>query len=298
MLDIHRLKIFAKVADFKSFSKAAQVLYLTQPTVSQHINGLEEYLGLKLFDRLGKEVRLTRAGEILYGFAKQLTTMADETLQALEHFKGIKSGSIIIGASTIPGEYVLPQLLGDFAHRHPGVKTVLHITDSRQTLDELLARNIDVGIVGTKIKKPSLRYTSLLDDEQIVVAPSGHRWPEHDTIELAELCREPFVIRESGSGSRMELGRHLQQAGVSTESLNIAAELGSATAVKQAVKAGMGVALISERAVREELKSRLLKKVGVRGIAFKRAFYLVQDTRRTPSPLIEAFVQFIQKELE
>jgi DNA-binding transcriptional LysR family regulator len=192
----------------------------------------------------------------------------------------------------------LPQLLGEFTHRHPGVKTVLHITDSRQTLEELLARNIDVGIVGAKIQKPSLNFTPLLDDEQIVIAPSKHRWKETETIDLAELCREPFVIRESGSGSRMELGRHLQQAGISTESLNIAAELGSATAVKQAVKAGMGVALISERAVGEELESKLLKRVTIRNMTFKRSFYLVQDSRRTPSPLIEAFVEYIKTELQ
>ncbi len=297
MLDIHRLKIFAKVAELRSFSKAAQAIYLTQPTVSQHVNALEEYLELKLFDRLGKEVRLTRAGEILYGFAKQITVMADDTLEALDHFKGMKSGSILIGSSTIPGEYVLPQLLGVFSQQFPNVKTVLHIADSQQTVNELRARNIDLGIVGAKIPDSSLQYTRLLEDEQVIVIPHGHRWWNADAIELAELCREPFVIRESGSGSRMALGKELLRAGISTDSLNIAAELGSSTAVKQAVKAGVGVALISERAVREEIQLRTLKNVQVRDIYFPRAFYLVQDGRRTLSPICKTFVQFIKKEL-
>lgn len=297
MLDIHRLKIFAKVAELKSFSKAAQAIYLTQPTVSQHVNALEEYLELKLFDRLGKEVRLTRAGEILYGFARQLTVMADDTLQALEHFKGLKSGSINIGSSTIPGEYVLPHMLGAFARQFPGVKTVLHIADSQQTVNDLRNRTIDLGIVGAKIPGSSLRYTRLIDDEQVVVVPRGHRWWHADTVVLQDLCREPFVIRESGSGSRMALGRALQRSGIDTESLNIAAELGSTTAVKQAVKAGVGVALISERAVAEEVQLEVLKTVQVSGISFTRAFYLVQDSRRTPSPMCKTFVQFMKREL-
>lgn len=127
MLDIHKLKIFIKVADLKSFSNAAHKMYLTQPTVSQHITALEGYLGLKLFDRLGKETALTKAGEILYRYAKQLTALADETHQAMNHFRGKKTGHITLGASTIPGEYILPGLLGRFKNAYPKIKITLKI---------------------------------------------------------------------------------------------------------------------------------------------------------------------------
>jgi DNA-binding transcriptional LysR family regulator len=295
MLDVHRLKIFVRVAELRSFSKAAQASYLTQPTVSQHIQALEDFLGLALFDRLGREVCLTRAGEILFGFARQITHLAEETLQTLEHFKGNKTGSLVIGASTIPGEYMLPHLLGEFVRSYPGVTTVLRIADTRQTIDDLAARTIDVGLVGAKINHACIQFTRLADDEQIVVVPRGHRWCQEPVIDLQELCREPFVIRESGSGSRMALGKKLHSAGITTDSLTIAAELGSTTAIKQAVKAGVGVALISERAVDEELAAGILRKVPVSGMSFIRSFYLVQDRRRTPSPLCKTFVQFLKK---
>ena len=170
MLDIHRLRIFVKVADLKSFSHAAEALYLTQPTVSQHMAALESYLELQLFDRCGKQIRMTRAGEILYGYARRVTDMADEAEQALEDFKGKKRGHITVGASTIPGEFILPALLGGFNSRFPGVKTILQVGDTREIIARLVQRDIEVGVVGACVKHAQLTFTPFLDDELVIVS--------------------------------------------------------------------------------------------------------------------------------
>ena len=293
MLDIHRLRIFVKVADLKSFSRAAETLYLTQPTVSQHMAALEAYLELQLFDRCGKEIRLTRAGEILYGYARRVADMADEAEQALDDFKGRKSGHITVGASTIPGEFILPALLGGFNARFPGVKTILRVGDTSDIVAQLLQRDIEVGVVGAQIKHAQLTFTRFLDDELVIAVPRGHRWCARHDVSLEELLQEPFVMRESGSGTRIALGKRLNDAGISPDRLNIAAEVGSTTAVKEAVKAGLGVSFMSERALADDLRMGTMHTLRLAGIDFPRTFYVVQERKRSASPLCTAFVQYL-----
>jgi len=293
MLDIHQLEIFTKVADLKSFSKAAQEMYLTQPTISQHVNSLENYLGTKLFDRLGKEVALTKAGEVLYHYAKQITSLRREAQQALDHFLGKKSGHLIIGASTIPGEYIVPSLLGQFKILYPAIRTTLRIGDTEEIINELLNCKIELGIIGAKITHPRLKYSPFVEDELILVVPRGHRWWKKSSIEVQELSNEPFIMREVGSGTRISMEKKLHELGISPDSLKIIAEVGSTTAVKQAIKANLGISLISERAVEEEMSLKLLKKIPLKKVVFKRTFFIIQDKKRTASPLCSALMHFL-----
>ncbi len=150
MIDLHRLKIFITIVEMKSFSKAARQLYLTQPTVSQHVNYLEEYLGVPLFDRLGKEVRPTQAGEILHTYALRLLRMADDAELAVAYDKGKKSGTIINGASNVPGEYILPEILGRFKDKYPGIVVRVHLGDTGAIVDKILNYEIDFGLIGAR----------------------------------------------------------------------------------------------------------------------------------------------------
>ncbi len=295
MIDVHRLKIFSKVAELKSFSKAAHTMYLTQPTVSQHMASLEDYFALPLFDRGGKEVNLTRAGELLYDYARKITMLTDEAQQTLDQFKGKKCGSVLVGASTIPGEYMLPVFLGSFTVKYPDIRTIITIKDSRDIVEMMLEGQLDLGIVGAKIKHETLHYTRLIDDNLVIVVPQGHPWCDLDKINIQALCNEPFVIRESGSGSRMALGKTLRDAGVNTADLNIVAEVSSNTAIKQAIKSGAGISLISELAVREEVEQGALKKVSIADVSFKRSFYIVQDKKRSQSPVSKTFVSYLKE---
>lgn len=296
MLDIHQLEIFTKVAELKSFSKAAQEMYLTQPTVSQHISSLESYLGTKLFDRLGKEVALTKAGEILYRYAKQITALRGEAQQALDHFLGKKTGHLVLGASTIPGEYILPPLLGQFKTAYPSIRITLKIGDTEEIVGELLNGTIELGVIGAKITHTRLKYSPFVEDELIVVVPKGHRWWQRKSIDVQELADEPFIMREEGSGTRISMEKRLHKLGISSDDLKIIAEVGSTTAVKQAIKANLGISLISERAVEEEIRLKLLKKIPIKKVRFNRTFFIIQDKKRTASPLCKALTNFLSEQ--
>jgi DNA-binding transcriptional LysR family regulator len=296
MLDIHQLEIFTKVAKLKSFSKAAQEMYLTQPTVSQHISSLENYLGIKLLDRLGKGVALTKAGEILYPYAKQMTALRGEAQQALDHFMGKKTGHLVLGASTIPGEYILPPLLGQFKTLYPEIRITLRIGDTEEIVTELLGGTIEFGIIGAKIIHTRLKYSHFVEDELIVVVPKGHRWWQKKSIDVQELADEPFIMREEGSGTRISMEKRLHKLGVSSDDLKIIAEVGSTTAVKQAIKSDLGISLISERAVEEEIRLKLFKKIPIKKVGFKRTFFIIRDKKRTASPLCKALIQFLSEQ--
>jgi len=296
MLDTHRLKIFLKIAELKSFSRAAHELYLTQPTVSQHIAALEQFVGLPLFDRADRDITLTKAGELLYTYARQIIALQDEAVQALDHFKGRKSGHLVIGASTIPGEYLLPPLLGNFKAGYPDIQITMRIADTAVIVAELLNRNIELGIVGDRIKDENLQYARLSDDELVLIVPRGHRWWAKKEIPLDELAREPLVMRERGSGSRMSLERNLRDAGIRPDQIQVAAEMGSTAALKHAVRSGVGCSFISRRAVLDEVAHGLLRIIAVAGPTFSRAFYVATDRKRTLSPLGKAFRDFLLRQ--
>lgn len=293
MLDSHRLNIFLKIAELKSFSRAAHELYLTQPTVSQHISALEQYVGLPLFDRSDRDITLTKAGELLYIYARQIMALQDEAVQALDHFRGKKSGHLTIGASTIPGEYVLPPLLGDFKAGFPDIQITMRIADTAVIVEELVTRSIELGIVGARIKDERLQYAKLADDELVLIVPRGHRWWAKKEIPLEELVQEPLVMRERGSGSRMSLEHNLQDAGIKPDQLKVNAEMGSTAALKHAVRSGVGIAFISRRAVVDEVAHGLLRILPLSGLTISRAFYMVNDRKRTLSPLGKAFREFL-----
>ena len=296
MLDTHRLKIFLKIAELKSFSRAAHALYLTQPTVSQHIAALEQYVGLPLFDRADRDITLTRAGELLHTYARQIITLQDEAVQALDHFKGKKSGHLVIGASTIPGEYILPPLLGDFKKLYPDIQITMRIADTAVIVEELLNRNLELGIVGGRIRDEHLQYAKLADDEQVLIVPRRHRWWSKKQVPLDELIQEPLIMREQGSGSRMSMELNLREAGINPGNMLVSAEMGSTAALKHAVRSGVGVAFISRRAVVDEVSHGLLRIITVSGHAFSRVFYAVTDRKRALSPLGKSFREFLLRQ--
>jgi DNA-binding transcriptional LysR family regulator len=292
MFDIHRLKIFAKVAECRSFTRAAHACFLTQPTVSQHMSALEDYLELTLFDRMGKEVALTQAGEILYRYAKQLDKLSEEALQTIELMHGRRGGRLEISASTIPGEYILPNLLARFKQGYPGLKCSVIIGGTDEALELLDRRSVDIAVVGAKIPTKGLQYTTFIKDELVLIVPRSHRWWDRTVVEMHELIDEPFVMRESGSGTRMTLGRQLVTMKINPERLNIAAVVGSTTAILEMVQAGFGVSLVSRRAAARDIDLGILRAPAIAGADFTRSFYIAQH-RRKPSPICKAFVRFL-----
>lgn len=293
-MDLRRLEIFAKVAELGSFSRAADSLFLTQPTVSEHIRALEDDLGVPLLDRLGRGAAPTRAGQLFLGYAQRILALAREARQAIDHFQGRMSGELVVGGSTIPGEYLLPALIGTFKSKYPEISVTLLIGDTRQVSEWVEEARAEVGVVGAKPTSRGLDSRELMTDELVVVVPANHPWSQRDAITVAELRGEPMVMRERGSGSREAIERALESIGLDLAALRVTGEMGSTQAIKQGVRAGVGIALISQRAVEDECRAHLLHCVKVRDLTVARGFHLILHRDRSRSPLAVAFLEFIE----
>ncbi|HMH51686.1 MAG TPA: selenium metabolism-associated LysR family transcriptional regulator [Candidatus Acidoferrum sp.] len=295
-MDLRRLEVFAKVAELGSFSRAAEALFLTQPTISEHIRSLEVELGLSLLDRLGRGATPTPAGRVLLDYARRMLKLAEEARQAIDRFQGRMSGTLIVGGSTIPGEYVLPALIGQFKSKYPDILISLRVASSRQVSEWVDEGRVEVGVVGARPAQRTLEARALMSDELVIAVPAGHPWAGRKTVALADVRSEPLIVREPGSGSREALERALHDADTSLDAFRVAGEIGSTQAVKQAVRAGVGITIISRRAVEDECRAGLVHCVKVRDLKLARSFYLVTHRERTRSPLAEAFVTFVESE--
>jgi DNA-binding transcriptional LysR family regulator len=292
--DIRQLEIFCKVIEHKSFSKAASSVLLAQASVSERISNLEKMIGVKLLDRLGREVVPTRAGKLLHKHAQLLLDMKRTACFAIEDFIGLKQGEIHIGGSTIPGEYILPKYIEQFNNKFPDVSVILTIADTSKIENAVSIGSLELGVVGSKNSIKTLNYYELWDDELLVVVPAGHSLAKKQKITLEELSREPVILREKGSGTLKIIESYLQKNDLSPiESLNIVARLGSSTAVKEGIKAGLGVSILSSRALETELKTGILKALKIKGVKMKRKFYLMKDEKRIASPLCQAIFDFL-----
>jgi len=295
-MDARQIEIFVKVAELGSFSKAAEALFLTQPTVSEHIRGLEEELGVRLLDRLGRGAAPTKAGQLLLGYGRRILELHREARQALDQFQGRMSGELVIAASTIPGEYVLPALIGRFKEKYPDIAISLLIGDTQRVVEWVLEGRAELAVAGAQIDHRALEYRELMPDELVLVVSAAHPWHGKKTATLEEVRAEPLIVRERGSGSRHALEKALAEVGLDLSDFRVVGEMGSTQAIKQGVKAGVGISLISKRAVAEECQHGTLHCVKVKDLRFRRAFYLVTSTTRSRSPLAEAFRAFLISE--
>lgn len=296
LMDIHRLMVFCKVIDLQSFTRAAEAMCLTQPTVSEHIRSLEAMLGEKLLDRLGREVLPTPAGKILYQYAREMIHLRDKAVQALEKFKGNLSGSLLVGASTIPGTYILPAIIGAFKAGYPSINITVKIGGSGTVVQLLLDGSVEFGMIGAKWDDKRIRMEEAYSDELVLVVFPGHPWEKRAYVEVEELAGMPFILRERGSGTRMVMSQALESKGFASSRLNAVAEMGSTEAVRQAIKARIGISILSAFAVREDIANNSLHQVPLRGLRIQRPFYVVQRKNRELSPLCAAFLEHLRAE--
>jgi DNA-binding transcriptional LysR family regulator len=294
-MDVWHLKIFQQVVKLKSFSHAAKAVNLTQPTVSTHIKELETHFGCRLLDRLGRQALPTRAGELLFDHAGKILAQFQETETAMAGFLGKISGRLTIGGSTIPGGYILPRIIGRFLNRHQNVHISLIVGDTEQIIEDILSSRIEIGIVGARIETGRIIQTRLIEDDMRLIVPANHKWAGKKRVSLNMMLMEPFIMRESGSGTRKTLQHRFAEMGIDTSQLNIMAEMGSTAAVIQGIKNNIGIAILSPIAVAEELAAGTLKALTVNGMRLKRHFYLTVHQDRTASPLCAAFTDFLRQ---
>jgi len=295
-IDFRHLETFYRVAEVKSFSKAAGDLCITQPTVSGHILALEQSLSLRLFDRKAKETRLTKAGEVFLGYATKILTARQDLVNALSELSQGIRGELSLGASTIPGEYLLPKLMSGFKGEHPNITFSLKIADTKEIVECVLQGNVELGMTGAKLNHHSLQYERYEEDEIIVIGPSDHPLAKKRRVNFDDLSREPWIIREEGSGTQMVVEQSLRKKGRSLNQLNVVMEMGSTSSMKEGVKARVGLAFISKRAVEEELNQGLLSRIDTDGVEpILRQFYVLSHRGRTPSPMGKEFLRFLKR---
>jgi DNA-binding transcriptional LysR family regulator len=292
-MDLRRLEVFCKIYELKSFSRAGEACLLSQPTVSEHIRYLETFLDVRLFDRLGREVAPTRAGEILYSYARRMLNLRREASRTLELYQGKMSGDLELGGSTIPGQYILPALIGTFKEHFTDIRIKLIIADTMKITNMVLEGTLELGVVGARMKNSKLTFDQLFDDELVLAVPPDHTWTSLAAIMVEQLSQAPFIMREHGSGTRMMMLEILERAGFDPLKLNVVAEMGSTEAIRQAIKAKVGVSILSRRAIADELHFKQLCQIPIKDFSFTRHFYLVTHKKRSRSPIGQAFVEFL-----
>jgi DNA-binding transcriptional LysR family regulator len=296
VIDFRHLETFCRVAQLKSFTKAADDLCLTQPTISGHILSLEQSLSLRLFDRTGREVRLTKAGEMFHRYASKILSIRKEALNALSEFSlGIR-GELSLGASTIPGEYLLPKLIGGFKKEHPRFTISLKIADTKEIVHSVQQGSVEFGMIGARLTHELLHYDPFEEDKIIIIGPLNPHRSQRQKISFDQMLKKPWIIREEGSGTQMAVEKVLRKKGKSLKQFNVVMEMGSTSSVKEGVKAGLGFAFISKIAVQEELNQGLLSRIDVEGIEpISRQIYIVSHRGRTLSPIGIEFLRFLKR---
>lgn len=297
-MELRKLEVFCKVVELKSFTRSAEAVLLSQPTVSEHIRSLEEELGQKLIDRMGREVEPTPVGRLLYTYAVRILRIQRDALQAVEQYGGKLVGRIMLGSGTIPGTYILPGLIGRFRNRYPSIQATLRIAGSQLIAAKVLDGELEIGVVGARWAEKGLEWIRHFDDRLTLVVSAGHRWAGRREVTLEELTEEPFILRESESGTRKVVDQILEEHGIRPAGLMEVAEIGSTSAIIEAVRAGLGVSILSARAVEREVRAGTLAALSFKGVQLERPFYLIRRKNRELSPAAAVFWNYLQAENE
>jgi DNA-binding transcriptional LysR family regulator len=296
-MDTRQLAAFCAVVELHSFSQAAEKLGVTQPAVSMQIRALEERFGHKLLDRSGRRVEPTEAGQRLYRGAQRLIVLEE---QLLDEVAGVEEGELRgrleIGASTGPGDSVLPTLLCKFQRRSPAVFVSLSIFDTQTVIDRVAERELELGVVGAARKHRGVVFEPFFRDEIVLACPPGHRFAGRE-ISLDELRSEPLIVMQEGGGVRQVVEDELRERGIRMRDLDVKLELGLQESVRSAVVAGYGVTFISSSAIEAELESGRLSSARVEGLDPSREISLVRSSGRSLTRVAEAFISFAREQL-
>lgn len=285
-MNLKKLEAFIMVVEKKSFSDAAVALKSSQPTVSLKIKSLEEEIGFELLDRAVAGIKPTRAGQLVYQAASELTERWRRLEDELNEFKGTLTGTLTIGASTIPGTYLLPHWIKKFRSKFPKVDIKIEIGDSKKILEKLLDHQIDAAFVGLRLEAGKVQFRPIASDSLVLIGPNGHF--QRQEFEMTALKKEDFIMREEGSGTRRMMEEYLAVHGLNIDDLNTTVSMGSTEAVIAAVESGLGVTFISRLAALPAVNAGRVQMVDTLP-TFQRSFYLATHVDTMNRPIIKAF---------
>lgn len=292
-LNFHQLYIFYAVASHRSFSRAAESLNITQPAVSIQVQELEKFLGASLFHRRTRGLRVTEVGETVFAYAQQIFALSGKLLESLEELHNLQAGRLALGASTTPGEYLLPLAVGQFRQIYPGISVELSIANTRAITQRILNQELDLGMVGSHptAGQDDLGIIDYLEDEIVLVAAPTHPLAQMDRVTAGQVAQAGLILREPGSATRNTAEECFKQLGIAPAA---ALSLGSNQALKQAAMAGGGVAAISRMGVTAETRAGMLVILPVSDWDCRRPLTLIYPKERQLSPSKQAFLEYLQ----
>lgn len=293
-MDMKQLEAFVYVVETCSFSKAGELLHLTQPTISSHIASLERELKIKLIVRTTKETYPSDAGKLLYTYAKEILSMRANAIQAIQVFSQEMRGTITVAASTIPGQYYLPHLLQSFREKYPEIRFNIQMGDSADVVDQVTARSAEVGFTGTEIEAPKCVYREFADDKLVIITPNDPRFRQYTGkgFPIRQLQEETFLSREPGSGTRKETERFLREMGVDPARLKTAVEVRSTESMIKMVSEGMGVAVVSKSACEDYRQFGKVLTFDFDNITLRRKLYIIKHKNNILSPIAQVFYDY------
>lgn len=294
-MEIRDLQVFLSVATHLNYTRAAEEVNLSQPSVSVRMRQLERDLGSKLFEQLGKKIVLTEAGQLLVPYATRILASADDARHAIDELKGLERGTLRIGASTTPGMYVIPTTIARFKESYPQIEIHLGIKDTREIETRIMKNEFDFGFVGGHLAGDEIRVLPWLTDELVLILPPTHPLARKKSVGKKDLERERFILRESGSATRATILTHLQK-----EKLELQAtmEMGNPESLKKAVQSGLGIAFISRFAVESELIAKTLVAARVPGLTIKRELKIVYRKDKHLSHAARRFIELANRAWE
>ena len=294
-LNFHQLRIFYTVARCRSFSRAAEALEISQPAVSIQVQELEKALGIDLLQRRARGLPLTEMGETVYSYAHRIFSLSSEMEEAIQDIKGLKTGHLTLGASTTPGEYILPVAIGRFRQMHPAIQVELKISNTRTIVNQIIQRDLDLGMIGSRPENggEELEMSTYVMDEIVLITGPDHALAKQTRVTLEDVMEEGLVTREEGSATRQTAEECFAHLGMRPR---ISIELGSNQAVKLAAQAGMGVGIISRYGIGAEVKAGLLQVLEVEGWSCTRPLTLVYLREKRLSPAQREFLQLLEQE--
>lgn len=292
-MNVSQLRTFLAVVDHGSFSEAGRVLGVSQPAVTMQIQALEADVGATLLDRAYRKVDLTEAGRTLLPYARQVIDEIEEARTALDQLSGIVSGRLSVGASTTPGQYVLPRVLGGFLREYPEVGVSLRVHDTTEVIAGVESGEADLGMTGAEVHGARVHYERLGSDDLLMICPAGHRFASRSNVTFAQLTDKPFIVREEGSGTRMAAEDVIRHAGVDPGELKVVMELGTNEAIVSAVEGGMGIGVVSAQVAAKAIELGTVATINGAGFPVARPLFLVLP-RRTLTRASEAFANYLR----
>lgn len=292
MLDAHQLNVFLTAARTLNFTAAARQLHMTQPSVSQHIQALEQHFGMRLFVRSGRHLRLTDAGEALLPMAQEMVSVSQSIDNKMESLKGDVYGRLTVGCSTTVGKYILPFLLSSFMQQYPKVEAACFVTPRKIAVQMLCDGDVHVALASKQELNNNLEFSRFITDQVSLIVPLDHPWAKRDYIESKELLKANFIWREEGSGTRFVAEEKLREHGIAFEQFKTVLTLGNSEAIALAVQEGIGVGFVSQMIISRLVEGKVAA-VKVRDLDIKQEIYIGRDANRLGTTAQTAFWRFV-----